>query len=294
MILCSFFKNNTNTKIHNVKVEDVLMGIKNGRWKDQIEELRSTGNAKLKDLLPAATFSGVFDKERKDSNIKIYSGLITIDIDEKKESKVRNIKKSASEDPFVYACFLSPRGGIKMLIKVDAEAKHHKFSSYEVIKNWVQDNYNVVVDRSGSNMSRLCYVSYDPTLHYNPDSEVFTIEVKEVQEKLVMAPVEVVDWNGRETDINRIYALCKSWVEKKGVSYGRGSRNQYVFQVTCLLNEAGLSADQILYAICSNHSISADMGKEVKDTIEMTCRRKAGSRGKIIIKTNKKQSNFFE
>ena len=286
----SFFKDTYDKVPHDVDVEAVFSGIKNGRWKKEILELRESKNEKLKSLLPAATFSGTFIEKRKSSNLSQYSGLVTIDIDDKREAKIKKLKKMLSEDPFIFAAFISPRGGIKVLVRVDSGAEHHKTHAYLQIKEWIENNYDVEVDKSGSDTSRLCYVSYDPDLHYNPNSQMYTIDTTAVYEtKVPVAPTSINFGNGeRETDINVIFSLCQSWVHKRGLHYGKGGRNNYIHQIANLLNEAGLSEDQIIYAITSNHSISAKMGKELRDTVSGVCKRKSGKCGTMIInKSNK-------
>lgn len=293
-MMCSFFKDKRSKKIYNVKVIDVLAGIKNGRWRKEITKMRVTGDASIKNIIPAATFSGVFKGSRHDDNIETYTGLVTIDIDVKKESFVRPLKKRLSDDPFIYSAFISPRGGLKALVKVDAGPEHHKFNSYQQVREWMDDNHHVAADKSGSNISRLCYVSFDEELYVNEDSEIFTIDTSIVYHKPSEVVPSAISWDGRETNIQTLFETCSAWVEKKGVVYGRGSRNQYIFELTCFLNEAGLSADQILFAVTSNHSISQNMYAEIKGTIEATCKRKGSRKGAITIKPKRNKTNMFD
>ena len=104
----SFFRDTYDKKPHNVEVKDVLMAIKEGRWEDKIVELRESKDDKLKSFLPAITWAGTFKDERKASNIDVYTGLITIDIDDKNKDRIKALKKLTKEDPFIFASFVSP------------------------------------------------------------------------------------------------------------------------------------------------------------------------------------------
>lgn len=290
----SFFRDTYDKKPHNVEVKDVLMAIKEGRWEDKIVELRESKDDKLKSFLPAITWAGTFKDERKASNIDVYTGLITIDIDDKNKDRIKALKKLTKEDPFIFASFVSPRGGLKILLRVDSSKEYHKTHAYLQCKDWMQDNYpDVVIDKSGSDVSRLCYISYDPELHHNPNSQVLPIDTSIVYEKPIpIVAATDIDWSNRETDTQKIFDLCQTWVNKRGLYYGRGSRNNYIHNIANLLNEAGLSESQIISIIATNHSISNDMNKELRNVVFGVCRRKAGKKGSLVIKSKNNNSLF--
>ena len=66
--------------------------------------------------------------------------------------------------------WLSPSGnGIKFLIRTDLIASDHKAVYFSAVE-YFEEKYKLKIDISGSDVSRLCYVSYDPNLFYNPSS----------------------------------------------------------------------------------------------------------------------------
>lgn len=304
---CSVFKNAwDDTSTNYVKVSTVLKHIKNGRWKDAVLKIRETKEKsyrdKLKLALPGACFSGTFKKElvynnrkgkkeykaRMDDNILNYSGIVIVDIDIKNQVILTRLKNQFQEDPYVYSFFTSPSGGLKVLYVVNSNAQQHKKYAYEQIKGWVEDNYDIEVDRSGKNISRLCYVSYDPELFLNEDYCIFDIDATVVNEEEERYNH---DFTGTdiETDIDEVYRIAKGWLAGNGDHYVQGNRNDYIHKITCVLNRAGLTDSQILFAIFSNHSISQKMAGEIKDTVTSCCRRNSGEFGSKPIYSVKKK-----
>lgn len=306
---CSIYENAWDDSSTNyIKVSTILKYIKEGRWKDQVLKIRGTKEKayrdKLKMTIPGASFSGTFRKDkvynnkkgrnefksRIDGHILEYSGIVIVDIDIKNEKVVTRLKRMFSEDPYVYSFFLSPSGGLKVLYVVDSEAQYHKDYAYDQIKSWVEDNYGIEVDTSGKNISRLCYISYDPDLFINEDYCVYNVDTtKKVEE-------EVRHYYHNDNmqishDVDEVYNIAKGWLAANGDHYSVGKRNDYIHKMTCILNRAGLSESQILFAITRNHSISQKMYGEMKDTVTACCKRNSHEYGSKPIYTTKKKNN---
>lgn len=121
----------------------------------------------LKKLLPGALFSGQF-KRRSAKALKQHSGIICIDCDDLEEDAAAQVDMLRF-DPHIIAAFVSPRGnGIKVLIAVPPDAE--QIANFQAAKTYLKTMYNLVADESGKDVSRLCFLSYDPNLHYAPDA----------------------------------------------------------------------------------------------------------------------------
>lgn len=131
----------------------------------------------LKQNLPAVTFSGVFAGVRITSNLKYYNRLFVVDIDHLGKIKIENIKKIMQNDPYTLAVWLSPSGsGLKVLIKTNSNPNLHKIC-FAQISEYLFSKYEINIDKSGSDLTRLCFTSYDPDLFLNKDSIIFTCDL---------------------------------------------------------------------------------------------------------------------
>ena len=306
---CSIYKNAWDEASTNyVDVLAILNGIKSERWGNTIEEIRTcvdkTARDGLKMNIPAACFSGTFkvtrvysskkgkyeDKTRLDTNIVDYTQLVVIDIDIYSEKLVNRLRNMLVDDPYVFAYFKSPSGGLKILYKVDSEAIHHKEFAFEQIKSWVEDNYSVEVDKSGKNMSRLCFISSDPELFVNQECESFEVDTTKKEEDSFVRAYDNSDAQA-ETDINEIYRVAKGWLSAKGEHYVTGNRNEYIYKMACILNRSGLVASQVVQAITNNHSINAKMYQELIFTVNTCCKTRSSEFGTKIIFGKKKKGN---
>ena len=317
-LICSIYENAwDDTSTQYVPVLSVLKAIKSGRWKEQIEEIRGIKDDNLRNKykmkIPGVCFQGTFEKKRVyipkkakhvwksrfDDHIVHYSGIVVADIDTKDVRTIQRLKSALVEDPYVFAYFLSPSGGLKILYVVDSAVEFHKKYAYEQIKGWVEDNYDIEVDKSGKNLSRLCYVSYDPDLYINEEYLVFTIDTEKALDEEFQSMRHVSDASNThlETNLDEIYKVCKNWLAKDNQFYMEGNRNEYIHRAACILNRAGLSYDQIMLCLTSNHSISRKMYDEAKTTVQGVSTRNRFEFGAKPIygkRRNNNQNSFFE
>ena len=132
----SMFENVLCKKPWDLKSQEFIDAVKNGKWSKRITELRdllASGKIeeydKKKIFLPAVTVSGQFKNRRE---IISHSGLLQIDLD--KLSEPHLIRNILGKDPHIYASFLSPSSeGVKALMSISPnQQNHHKnFESAE-------------------------------------------------------------------------------------------------------------------------------------------------------------------
>ena len=163
-----------------VLLNDELDSIANGKYKSQIvscRQLIQVGNKpaynNLKKKLPSLTFSGTFSGAHKEENLLNYSNYIVIDIDNIETDRVEALKESIFTDKYVFAAWISPSGnGIKLLIKIASNADDHALC-FLCLLEYFKANHNIDIDKSGSDVCRLCFVSYDERLLLKNDNAVF-------------------------------------------------------------------------------------------------------------------------
>lgn len=182
----SLFRNaSVAVPLEDLPIERVLRGIRLGKWRKPIEEIRCVYQAALrrgddpkkavaglKKKLPAVTISGTFGRRCNDG-VKTHSGLLCADLDHL-GPELASVRAKLEKSPFLFACFTSPTGtGLKALFRVPADATKHK-ESFEAVKKHVQAIGSVCLDTGCKDVSRLCFVSFDPVLFHNPAAQELT------------------------------------------------------------------------------------------------------------------------
>jgi hypothetical protein len=170
----SYFKapvSNIHTKI-TLSLLDVFNLIKSDNYAPITNQLRSISNKNEARKLKAskfdyATFSGTFSK-RNDKALINHSGLLTIDFDH--IANLQQLKNKLLQDEFFETeiLFVSPSGdGLKWIITIDiTESTHQNF--FNAIANYIKEVYQLEVDKSGKDISRACFLPFDPEVYINP------------------------------------------------------------------------------------------------------------------------------
>lgn len=258
---------------------NVLNAIRDGRWDDLVVKIREAKEAgdnhlvkELKSRLPCVTWTGLFS-ERLDGSCIKYSSFMVIDIDGITKTRLERLKEELINNPWVYAYFESPSNGIKILVRIDSTKERHNTDAFLCLENDFKELYNIEIDKSGKNLSRLCFVSSDPLTYVNTDAAIY--KVIEVEEEFSLAGFQAIfnnDKSAPSTDTRYIMDVCLKMIKKsKTGSFHKGNRNNYVFVLSCLLCEFGVNPEQALGLIGSRYPSLG--GKEIKTTIESAYRR---------------------
>lgn len=190
------YQENTWAKLSKeLTISEVLNEIKSNKYKDQISRLRELIQADKKEdynsykkNLPAVTFCATFDINRKRENLKNYNSIIVLDIDKLDSKDLENINSQFKEDPYVFSFWKSPSNeGIKGLvclnlnfkIEITSIDKIHK-DSFDKVSSYFKDKYNIELDKSGSDTSRLCFVSFDHDIEIKEEFEYFDINESDI------------------------------------------------------------------------------------------------------------------
>lgn len=181
-IIISFFTHLKANSSVNVSLLDELSRIKTGYYKNLVDkgrELKLISDQQYHDFkqnLPIVTFGGTFSGSHSLTNLECYSNLLVLDIDDLSNSQIALLRQSLVNDEYIFAFWLSPSGnGIKGLIRLGNDISYHK-TSFNFFKKYFIEKYNTVLDKSGSNVNRTCFVSYDEDLYLNINSKLFFLE----------------------------------------------------------------------------------------------------------------------
>lgn len=269
----SVFKSLYETKDvpFELSLTDVYSRIRKGNDTlfDTLKKLRSAKTKpeadNIKRSLVAIMFNGTFS-ERLDNALIDHSGCCILDYDKyPTEDDMMDDRKKLISDPFTLMLFTSPSGkGLKQVIRIPKSTKEEHKRRFFAYKSYIQSPF---FDDLNSNVSRVCFESYDPDIYFNQECEVFNeIEPEvgyHVSEKNVLVPLE------QEEEITD--RLVKWWDKKFG--FYDGSRNNNLFILAENLNEYGISKDYA-YGYISNNIVFGDFSEsELRTVIDSAYRR---------------------
>ncbi len=239
-----------NKPVKNISLTSVVQEIIDGTYKNEVEEIsklievekQEEAQKKKKQLL-AFTPSATFTTGRKAEFIETYSQCIVLDFDNIGKEEFNSGFEKAKGSPYTYACFRSPGGnGIKVLVFVDSGKEEH-LEAFNQLKNHFEQLLQIKIDPSGKDITRLCYVSYDPSAFLNEQSIIFT--------PTVLAEVASPDSS------TEIFENCLKFTNKKK-KYSEGNRNNYVHLLASNCNRKGLSEKNTLNYIITGFDLPQD------------------------------------
>lgn len=156
-------------------LQALISRIRNARSKEERDALKRE--------LAQVVFAGIFERRQNDG-IRSYSGILTVDLDADQNPgcDLPGLKSLLAQDPYVLAAFISPSGnGLKLLVRVAepiAEVtdpvplqKAHARAS-RAFFGYLRATYGLIADDT-PDLSRACFATVDPALHFNPDAEIF-------------------------------------------------------------------------------------------------------------------------
>ncbi len=172
------------------ELTDVLKDIQKGIWCNQIQNCRAFLLSEQekeyeieKRQLPVLMPSGIFTGQGINS-LASPTNILILDFDHlpQKIEVVAHFKEVISNDPYTFVSFISVSGfGIKAFIRLDNDIdnqSHHEY--FQAVKGYYTKKYpelmrNDYWDESSKNINRLCYISHDPSLFFNPNSLIWTL-----------------------------------------------------------------------------------------------------------------------
>lgn len=240
---------------YNRDIFYILDRIRIGKSKEIVDRIRKGED--LKKTLPAILFSGTF-RQRNDASIIEHSGLICLDFDKfKTVEDLLKYRQEIIEDAFTFSVFISPSGkGLKVLVKIPKDIPNHKgyFDS-------LREKYNTpYFDISCSNVSRICFESYDPDIHINEDSLIWS-ELK--QEDIY--ETENINVNIPIRSENRIVDNILKWFSKYSMS--KGERNSNLFKLAVAFNDFGV-AKNVCESVCMQYASKDFTQREIQTIIK--------------------------
>ncbi len=261
--------------------------------KKQIDKLRASRGKDaetLKKKLLAFTWSGKFEKRKADSLIE-YSNLICLDFDKLPDAEATKQSIISQAPLFLYCLFISPSGnGLKAVCRVSGGVEQH-LNNFNALKYIFRNIYNLEVDESGKDVSRLCFISSDLNIYINDDAVPFSgndLEVSEAtKEPVPVAPVVAV------SNIQKDLEQLVEFTNKKN-NYNDGNRNNYIHHFACNANRKGLDIDAVLDFVATNFDIYHEDPKGTENTVKSAYKNNIVEFGKYSKANYKKQQETMK
>lgn len=155
-----------------IGIPDIFRYIAGHYAKAQTETLRTitdkdTARKYKAENFDFCTFSGIFRTRSRDGLLQ-QSDLLCVDFDH--VADIPALKEKLLNDPCfdTELLFRSPSGdGLKWVIKIDRQGLEHS-QFFQAIYNYLVANGYPEPDKSGSDVSRSCFIPYDPEAYINP------------------------------------------------------------------------------------------------------------------------------
>jgi hypothetical protein len=193
-----------------ITIGEVFTEIKSDKYSLQINNLRqllNNGNDEgygiHKKTLPSVTFCATFNEKRKRELLKTYNSLIVIDIDKLSQDEFIRVKQILKSDNYVFSFWESPsQKGLKGLVSLSYGFalnpnnldKAHK-SAFQKLSDYFLNTHKIELDESGSDTTRLCFLSFDKNILIKETINHFTVSENDLivsKEKVGIAKTKTV------------------------------------------------------------------------------------------------------
>ena len=272
----TIFKN-FNEVTEQKDILKILSDIKTGVYQNAITYLRKSladnkkeAAERAKKSLPAFTPSATFNGGRKMEFLTNYNALMVLDIDKLEKEKMQQCKTKIRMEDIVFASFVSPSGnGLKIFVKVSTDKEQHK-ETFLKLQRYFEELLEVEIDKSGKDITRLCFFSSDPEIFINENSQVFSVNPREEICHSEPKRGNSKHQNNPQADYNALYAHTVAFTEKKE-SFVDGNRNNFVFQLANNLNRKGIPESFAMGYILADYDYnSSEVMNAVKSAYQKT------------------------
>lgn len=269
----TIFKNIRETSTPFIRdIDFIFKRIKEGNSKILIDKIRNSKTKeeqnKLKSDLPSICFSGIF-KNRSKNGIISHTGIICLDFDKYNTIDLLNEdREKLINDKYTFALFISPSGnGLKVIVKIPKDIDNHKLYFDALEKYYNNNNFDTGV----SDVSRVCYESYDENIYINKSSELWITKEENVTYSYENKAPKIKLENENEI-INRLYV----WFQKN-VNMSEG-RNVGLFKLAAAFSDFGVSQLEAL-RFCEKFNEPDFTINEIQNVVKSAYKKGAASFG---------------
>lgn len=262
-----------NNPIENKSLIVLTKEIKEGKYKEEVEKVTALVQQgkkeeadKLKKQLLAFTPSATFEGGRKLEYLKQYSQFIILDLDKLTTEQMQMAFDKATAITYTFCCFRSPSGnGLKILIEVTSTQEYHE-QAYKQVADYYEQQIGLPIDRSGKDITRLCFVSYDPQAYRTINNEKFPVTINGILQKESPEPTPAKQVKAQPVEENEYALTFEMQIQftNQKSEYGPNNRNNYIYLLASNCNRAGIPEQDTLQLCLQTFDLDA---KEVTASV---------------------------
>jgi hypothetical protein len=195
---------------------------------------------------------------RDKTKIKQFSGLMYLDID----TPGINIETLAELPEFLFAWHSFGGQGIGFIVAVDGLTSENFASTWQSLKaRYYEKGFEI--DEQAKDPARANVLSHSEVF-YNQD----LITPFQAVEPIFIPKPKRKEVTGETAPTDQAYLLIKKALDNKGYSFGRGTRNDYVFRLASRSNSAGIEQDLVTDWILDEFQESDFTEDEIRSAIK--------------------------
>jgi hypothetical protein len=156
----------------------------------------------------AVIFGGTFTGTGKAEDINIMSGLIILDFDH--IQNLKEVRQKLENDSNTFLLFLSPSGdGLKVVVKHSLTDPLKWLYLYLELEEYYLNTFGLETDKSGKDISRMCFLPYVDSLYQNNNSAVWQFTgVFEKQTRIGQTIIPFQIKQSDNTEDSQLYKEC--------------------------------------------------------------------------------------
>ncbi|MFZ2430940.1 MAG: DUF3987 domain-containing protein [Lutibacter sp.] len=256
----------------NSNLIDILRDIKSDKYESVINSLRYAKHKgedakadEIKNGLIGFTTSGTFGNTRTKDEVISYSQVVCIDFDDIPVELLNDKLDKINECKFTLASFISPSGeGIKVFTEVNCNEDQHT-TAYNQVAMHYQEVAQFKFDVKCKDVTRLCFISYDPNTYVNEKATVF-----EVLKESPLNNKEVKTINPVLLSTNDLLNKCLEFTQQKE-QYLNGNRNNFIYLFASNANRFGIYEDETLNYCATYFDLN---NTEIKNSVNSAYKHK--------------------
>jgi len=246
----------TAYNLKTVSYDSILNDIRSGSFKNKIETLRTIKEKSLRQEFKKKNLPyicpTIFKNGRRKAESVDYTQFMMFDIDTFETSKITllEMKQLLRKDEQVYSFFVSPSGnGLKILYNLDEKITDWNYYKqvYEHYGRELTAKYEIVFDPSCKDISRTCYLSYDPEPFINQKAIPLnsTIDLSILSKP--SSNGHYIPKGDTENEPDVLFEGIKNYLEKKrGLHYIDGYKHSFLVAFSGISNTYGVNPEYLI------------------------------------------------
>ena len=278
---CSYYENVKCKQNRVVTLAQFVTAIRSGHWKQAIEDyrrLKAEGRLKeaerIKGGLPGIVSAGVCEGGHSKENVVSLSENLVLDVDHY-AGDIHALVRRVSELPWAQAAWVTVSGeGAKIIVRVQVDTlEEYEKQAYPIVAQYFSRLLNTPMDMHCSDLSRFCFVSYDPDAFYREECEPFPWreewekrqqEIVEVKEEKEESPESSVK-SEKTVPSGLVKKFLDDFIEQR--PYVRNHRHDFQLALGREARRAGMSEsdfEELVKLAVSRLSMPDCDGPEIK------------------------------